>query len=1006
MTPPNKKPRPAAPPAIDGPWMRRWLDEQGVQAARPDATRTPAPRRPTVRGVSASDSRLQAIRDLDRRAPALQQLVYGIGKFDPETTPAGVATEAFRAPVRTLQGVQRGAKAVVRGVQDARRGDGRGAAGAALEAGGEAALAALPMLLPATGKLLGGVFKRGARAAAAEAGAAGRALTQFAEATPEEFAAAIEPMRTAKPSEAPFITWRSPDEMRAANMRAFLSPDKKTGYALADLGGGRVDIRNVFNYGEHGAGSHAVAHALSQGGNVLDHFDTGLGNFYRDFGFQEYHAPEVLEYGGKAGASRVPFNREYAPEGWDFAKHGEPDVVFQMHPRPGADESPEAFLREYEKNRATRKLHAAPLEGANVPTFVRNGTAQPGPNGVPVATQAPVRTRFHYPKGVDVRNPAQVALAPGYRSRVNIFDAMRGVEANAGRQATRSEPLRLGPGGQYEPPPPPPPRPVPALRNRAGGVTNGRTANAANAPSRSVSSFAQRVGAVNPGAPTGRPPFYSRLERAIEGAPFEKGTGAQWRAALSKNVAAGEREWTGIDKLLADAGAGPVTKEQLRAAYDAGRVRLSERVLSEDGINRGSKYALPEVLKAIRGAGDANEALMFLENDGDAYRALTRRFPGITEDDASHWATTVFDDLFPNGDATSLPRHSYYQEPGGTNYREVLLKTDTKRDPRTWEPRREPGTGRWKVVDAATGQEHPEYGDSPTYERAAQSAVHANAARPAHLSGHWPDDPNVAVHVRMNDRDWTPHGRALHLEEIQSDWHQDGRKLGYAKLQTTEELDALRARRAEMYQRQDALDQETRALSKKKIEKTITPEEEERFWAASRELRALDDEIPKVVDQINGSGVPDGPLKRTEEWAGLGLKRAIDEAVRGGRGAISWTPGRAQTDRYADYVEHGMQGFYDRMLPSIIKEYGKKMGTALEILEPTPRYPFPAFRIPDALRDKVLQGGQPLWSLAPVLAGGGLLAGGMAPDKGMEPHPLLWPDQGFEPRPPGPLQPR
>ena len=42
-------------------------------------------------------------------------------------------------------------------------------------------------------------------------------------------------------------------------------------------------------------------------------------------------------------------------------------------------------------------------------------------------------------------------------------------------------------------------------------------------------------------------------------------------------------------------------------------------------------------------------------------------------------------------------------------------------------------------------------------------------------SGHW-DQPNVAVHVRMNDRNDDEGNSLLHLEELQSDWGQEGRK--------------------------------------------------------------------------------------------------------------------------------------------------------------------------------------------------------------------------------------
>lgn len=67
------------------------------------------------------------------------------------------------------------------------------------------------------------------------------------------------------------------------------------------------------NGGSKGAGSHALAHAIENGGRTLDAFDPFLPRFYRQFGFRE--------------TSRMKFNRDYAPAGWDYDKDGEPDVV-------------------------------------------------------------------------------------------------------------------------------------------------------------------------------------------------------------------------------------------------------------------------------------------------------------------------------------------------------------------------------------------------------------------------------------------------------------------------------------------------------------------------------------------------------------------------------------------------------------------------------------------------------------------------------------------------------
>ena len=94
----------------------------------------------------------------------------------------------------------------------------------------------------------------------------------------------------------------------------FLAPDGRTGFAVAPDG----DIRNVFNHGAKGRGSAAVIEAVTKhGGTKLDNFDTGLTKVYRRLGFEE--------------TGRMPWDDAYAPAGWDHAKYGKPDVIFQEY---------------------------------------------------------------------------------------------------------------------------------------------------------------------------------------------------------------------------------------------------------------------------------------------------------------------------------------------------------------------------------------------------------------------------------------------------------------------------------------------------------------------------------------------------------------------------------------------------------------------------------------------------------------------------------------------------
>lgn len=72
---------------------------------------------------------------------------------------------------------------------------------------------------------------------------------------------------------------------------------------------------------------------------------------------------------------------------------------------------------------------------------------------------------------------------------------------------------------------------------------------------------------------------------------------------------------------------------------------------------------------------------------------------------------------------------------------------------------------------------------------------------------------------------------------------------------------------------------------------------------AERRLRDARDVLQKLE-----RAVPKLPLSRTEDWAGLMVRRAIDAAVSTGKKRLAWTTGRQQAERY------DMQKFVDKLV--------------------------------------------------------------------------------------------
>lgn len=108
------------------------------------------------------------------------------------------------------------------------------------------------------------------------------------------------------------ITAYKPEEYK--KMKTYLSPDGKSGYAIKTRPDGKQEIVSLFTT-ERGRGEQLIADAtINKGGEVLDAYDINkkLPNLYGKL-FDEQN--------------RLKFDSKYAPEGFDAAKFGSPDVV-------------------------------------------------------------------------------------------------------------------------------------------------------------------------------------------------------------------------------------------------------------------------------------------------------------------------------------------------------------------------------------------------------------------------------------------------------------------------------------------------------------------------------------------------------------------------------------------------------------------------------------------------------------------------------------------------------
>jgi hypothetical protein len=356
-------------------------------------------------------------------------------------------------------------------------------------------------------------------------------------------------------------------------------------------------------------------------------------------------------------------------------------------------------------------------------------------------------------------------------------------------------------------------------------------------------------------------PFYSAVERAVQELPQEKGSAAQMRAMISKTpgVKAEEMQWTGLDDYLA--GKTNVTRKELVDYMAANKVVIEETTLGADLEFRTNDEYTAAIEEAER-AGD-----------WDRVDTLTRE-------------QETLGGVSPDGG----PKFASWTLPGGTNYREVLMRLPEKppapfpkqaeldaatEDMRTARDARPRGNTNEQIEEAI---------DRITALRAERARwEEANRATPF-TDGHY-EQPNVLAHMRLSDRVGPNGEKILHSDEFQSDWHQKGRKSGYAQDYATVDMVAkINTSASQPYY-------EVRTASGQFIANIIDVQvkdgNEGAAVAAARQI-ALQRGAPGAV--------PDAPFKKT--WHELAFRRLVRMAAEQGYDAVTWTKGAEQAERY------------------------------------------------------------------------------------------------------------
>ena len=111
-----------------------------------------------------------------------------------------------------------------------------------------------------------------------------------------------------------FVTQYDSDDYK--RMKTHMLADGSAGYAVND-----GELVSVFSKPGAHRGADVLESAIKEGADHLDCFDGFLPQYYKRYEFKEY--------------KRIPWDDNYAPEGWDFERFGKPDIVFMKRQTKG-----------------------------------------------------------------------------------------------------------------------------------------------------------------------------------------------------------------------------------------------------------------------------------------------------------------------------------------------------------------------------------------------------------------------------------------------------------------------------------------------------------------------------------------------------------------------------------------------------------------------------------------------------------------------------------------------
>ena len=447
-------------------------------------------------------------------------------------------------------------------------------------------------------------------------------------------------------------------------------------------------------------------------------------------------------------------------------------------------------------------------------------------------------------------------------------------------------------------------------------------------------------------APANQVGLYSTAEKATLNMQRKQGSGEAFLSELKKSgVTNDELEYTGLNDFLKDKKA--LTRDEIRDYIDNNKIKFAEVEYKQGDIDE-SEFTF--------GEGRVVEGDSYISNRADDYLAdFDNYFPSRREEERqeiiNQYTPQELEDPYVLSRideevedrlkeiAYDIAESEYYENPeyeyrNSAGY-EIYGNDDLgyyARDP----DGRPVGRDGYRDLESAEGAVREDamlqglLGEGETRFADYQLDNGQNyrelllivnpRSYPGHdftdaQDSHW-SEPNVLLHMRVQDRTTTDGKPMLYVDEMQSDWHQIGNEVGYfdkANIEAREKIVQEERAETEKFRKfQEEYDDYNEKIKQELKQKIKEKTGAELSWYEITD-KVKDDPQRKVLDQrwkdqlakledvrkkllSFEEQLPDAPYK--DNWHELGVKRILAYAAKNGYDRVGFSASPAQIKRW------------------------------------------------------------------------------------------------------------